>query len=366
MINLILNCILAVVFLMVLCCKIDEKKITFISYKSDKLEKDFKLIANELNKRDKYKQKYILHKYEKSIKGNFKYLLNCIVQLYYINTSAIVILDYNNYVVSNFKRSGVKVVQIWHASGAIKKFGNDTNRRYKIRNYDYVISSSDIWKPHYSTAFNISEEKVISLGIPSTDYLFNSNKVKRYKEALLEKYPSLRGKKIILFAPTFRGDHIKNATFEKIDLDMIKTELGDEYVIIYKLHPWIGDKVISRNSGIINCNSENISKLLSAADYLITDYSSIVFEYSILERPIILYTPDLNKYKETPGMYLEYNKDIKLPICKTESELINIIKGNKINRDDIIQLKDSYFKYKDGFSTKRVAEFLELLGEYNE
>ncbi|WP_196001936.1 CDP-glycerol glycerophosphotransferase family protein [Clostridium sp. 1001271B_151109_B4] len=359
--RIIVYIILAFINKMLFWCKIKENKITFISYKSNKLEKDFKLISKKLEKENKYNLVYILIKYENNFGGNIAYLFNCIKQIYHINTSKVVILDYNNFVVSHFKKKEVKVIQVWHASGAIKKFGNDIEREYPIKNYDYVISTSSFWKGIYSTAFNVSKDNVLPLGIPRTDSLFNKKRLEKYKKSILEKYPEIKNKKVVLYAPTFRGDPIKNVEYQEINLKYIKDKLGEDYILIYKLHPWLEKVSIVDEDGIINGNKEGIRKLFSVTDYLICDYSAIIFDFSILGKPMIFYTPDLEKYKKDRGIYEDYEKIMPGPICMNEYEIVNEIKKNKNYNYEIKKFKDKYFEHQDGKSTERVAEFIKEL-----
>ena len=359
--KIILNCILGFVYIVTYAFKIEEKKVTFISYTSKKLEGSFKLIDNYLKKENEYNLNYILIKYENSLIGNIKYLFNCIKQVYYVNTSKVILLDYNNYVVSNFKKSEVKVIQVWHARGAIKKFGNDIKRDYKIKNYDYILCTSEEWKKPYSTAFNVDEKNVVVTGIPKSDILFSKETMEQYKKNILKKYPKIKGKKVVLFAPTFRGDPIKDVKYKEINIDYIKENLGDEYVFIYKLHPSLGDKVISNDKDIINANNETLIKIFSVADYLLTDYSAVVFDFSILNKPIILFAPDLDEYKEERGMYIDYESSMPGPICKSEDEIISVIKKDDFQYEKIYDFMSTYFKYKDTNSTKRVGEFIKSL-----
>lgn len=361
--KIIVYYILAFINIILYPIKIKENKITFISYKSDKLEKDFRLISMRLEKEQEYKLVYLLTKYENSLIGNIKYLFNCIRQVYHVNTSRVVLLDYNNFVVSNFKKKHVKVIQLWHASGAIKKFGNDIEREYKIKNYDYVLATSDEWKKPYSTAFNVDENNVLSLGRPSNDSLFSKKKLKKYKENMYEKFPEIKGKKVILYAPTFRGDPIYDIKHQEIKLEYIKQELGDEYVLIYKLHPWFGDKIISNDKTIINGNNESIKKLFSVTDFLIADYSAIIFDFSLLKKPMLFFTPDLEQYKEDRGMYLDYKKNMPGPICMSEEEIVKEIKNNNFSIYDIEGFKNKYFKYQDGKSTELVVDFIKQLAK---
>ena len=357
----ILYIVLGFIYILIYFFKIDENKITFISYKTDRLEGNFKLISNNLSTNKDYKKVYLFMKYENNLVGNFKYFINCIKQVYHINTSKIVILDYNNYVVSNFKKKAVKVIQVWHATGAIKQFGNDIEREYRIRNYDYVLSTSEIWKKPYSTAFNVSEEQVIPLGIPKTDNLFSKSRMKKYHDYVMKKYPQIKGKKVVLYAPTFRGDPINNIKYQEVELKYIAEQLGDEYILMYKLHPWFGDKNVGESENVINANSENINRLFSVTDYLITDYSAIIFDYAILNKPVLFLVPDLEEYKKERGMYIDYEKEMPGPICFNENEVIDAIKDDKFDLIKIRNFSKRYFKYTDGKSTERVCEFIENL-----
>ncbi|MBU5315162.1 CDP-glycerol glycerophosphotransferase family protein [Clostridium bornimense] len=362
--NIVLYILLLPVYLFTCFFKIDKYKITFISYKEDELKGNFLKISETLKNYKEYNLNYILMKYENTLICNIKYFFNCIKQVYYINTSHVVILDYNNYVVSHFKRNGVKVLQIWHASGAIKKFGNDIKRDYKIKNYDYVIASSEKWKNCYSTAFNIDKSNILITGIPKTDNLFSKEIVCSNRESMMQKYPFIKNKKVILFAPTFRGDPIKDIKYQPINLEYIKNKLGKEYVIIYKMHPWFGNKIISRDKEIINGNNESIRALFSVTDYLITDYSAVLFDFTIMKKPIILYSPDLEEYKSTRGMYVDYENTMPAPICKTEDDVISAINNNVFDIERIMNFRDMYFKYQDANSTERVCKVIRGIIDY--
>lgn len=169
--KLILNIILGFLNIFVKMLIIKENQVAFISLESRYLDSDMKLIYNELEKKKEVVLKKVVIEYDQQgIKQNFLYMLNCIKQLFIINTSHVVIIRDNNYVVSNFKRKGVKVIQVWHACGAIKKFGNALPRKYPIKNYDYIIANSPYWKKPYSEAFAVKEESVVITGMPRVDW----------------------------------------------------------------------------------------------------------------------------------------------------------------------------------------------------
>ncbi|MBW9878668.1 CDP-glycerol glycerophosphotransferase family protein, partial [Escherichia coli] len=151
----------------------------------------------------------------------------CIQQLFVLQSSKLVIIDYNNFVISKFPhRKEVKVLEIWHATAALKNFGNCVQRDYEIKNYDYAIANSDFYKGVYAQAFNLPEENVLVTGIPNNDKIFDDHFVQDTKVRLLEKYPVLANKKVITYAPTFRGRISTYFKEAKIDLARVHQALG--------------------------------------------------------------------------------------------------------------------------------------------
>lgn len=359
----ILWTVLKIMSIFLVFVKVDKEKITFISLESDKIEGDFRLLSIALQKQRGYKLNYILVKFEKTLLGNIKYFISCIHQMFAINSSQLVILDYNNYVVSNFKRKETKVLQVWHASGAIKKFGNDTFRDYPIANYDYVITNCDYFIKPFASAFGVNEKQVRATGIAKTDRLFKKSKIKKDKKLMYEQFPQIKDKKVILYAPTFRGKLMHGLNNTIIDLKQIKEALGDEYVVLYKMHPLLSNQVISDDSDIICCNGMSIKRLFSVSDYLISDYSAIIIDYSVFEKPMLFYVPDIEQYRNDVGFYVDYEKEMPGPICMNESQVIEAIQNHSFDQEVIKSFKDKFFKYQDGKSTARVIQLInEIMG----
>lgn len=338
-----------------------DNRITFITLESDKLENDFFMLSKELEKRGCYELKYHLVKFEKTIMGNLKYLIACIYQLFLINSSKVVLLDFNNYVVSNFKRKDVKIIQIWHASGAIKKFGNMIQRDYEIKNYDFVICNAKIFKPIFSKAFGIPEGNVINTGIPRTDILFDTAVMKQNQEEILGKYPSIKGKKVVLYAPTFRGRLMEGLKSVSLNIDELMQELPEDYVLIYKMHPLINNLGVYRSDRVICANHEELYKLFSVADCLISDYSALIFDFSVLERPIYFYAPDYREYKKNPGFCIDYLNEMPVKVCYNQEELVEQIINSNYNIDALKCFREKYFEHYDGESCKRVVDLIEKI-----
>lgn len=361
--KLIINITLHFFSLFLIFMKKDPNKITFISLESDTLSGDFKLLSDQLEKKEMYHLHYILVKFEKSLKGNWDYFVSCIHQLFAVNTSRLVILDYNNYVVSNFKRPYVKVLQLWHASGAIKKFGNDVSRDYEISSYDYVICNSDYYIKPFASAFGVNEDQIIATGIPKTDRLFNTRKIEKDKKWMYDQFPQIKGKKVVFYAPTFRGKIMRKGGNVAIDfdLDFIADKLGEDYVVLYKMHPLLSDCVMASSNQVICCNNMSIKKLFSVCDYLISDYSAITIDFSVFEKPMIFYTPDLEEYRKEIGFYVDYEKMMPGPICYSKDEVLDAIVKDEFDIGKIKEFKNLMFKYQDGKSCKRVVSLIESI-----
>lgn len=284
------------------------------------------------------------------------YMLNTIKQIWYINRSALVLLNDNNYVVSNFKRKGVTIIQVWHATGAIKKFGNAIKREYPIRNYDYVIANSDYWKTPYSEAFDVPKEHVKVLGMPRVDHLLDTNYLQETRVSLLEKYPFLKDKKVVLYAPTFRGNIYQGFHGVTIDGDKIAKALGEDYVFIYKLHPLLQDNRLKNATLVYNMEQVDTHDLFTIADVLISDFSSVIFDFSLLEKPMVFYTPDLQTYLKDVGTFLDYEQQMPGDICYEEDTLIEAIKGE--SKEKMVAFKKQFFTYQDGQGLFRVVQFI--------
>lgn len=355
--KLILQMVLWVFYQLAKCLPVRQNRITFVTLTSQTLTGDFKLLDDELKQYSDIDIRYILTKFEKTLKGDLLYFLNCIKQVFVINTSRVVVLNDNNYVVSYFKRPQIKVLQVWHACGAVKKFGNEIDRQYEIKNYDYVLSTSDEWKQPYAKAFGVNEHQVLPLGIPRTDALFSKECRKTYKDEMLKKYPVLQGKYVLLYTPTFRGNIIKGLRHVELDLFALMKELPDTYVIMYKMHPLLREVSLGSDERILNVTDEDLNHLYTVTDCLITDYSSILFDFSIMEQKVILYTPDLAEYGETLGFNIDL-KSIPFPVCQTSKSLMKELCMKEYDKDAVKAFKNTYFLYQDGESTKRVSSFI--------
>ncbi|OUM90035.1 CDP-glycerol glycerophosphotransferase family protein [Parageobacillus thermoglucosidasius] len=301
--------------------------------------------------------------FEESVSKNTKIVrTRSISHLYYLATSKYWITN-NHYYYFLKPRKETIFINTWHALGAFKKFGLDSAKtkeeinRFKKEgeNISYLLVSSSKLKDIYSKALNVPKERIVSIGIPRTDPLFSDDYQGTIKEQFIKKYPILKGKKIILYAPTFR-DHEKENFNLKLNLREMKAALGDNYILLMKLHPIIRNnyKLSAEISNfVIDAGRENINDLMIISDVLITDYSSLIFEYSLLKKPIIFYAYDYEEYVSKRGFYFEFKDFVPGPIAKTTNEIINLLKEDNFDIEKVIKFSKEFCEYQDGKSTQR-------------
>ncbi len=339
--------------------KIKPNKVTYISYRENKLPYSMRRISESLNKLDnKIEEVYLPMKFKNTLLNKIRYFFEIVKQIIHVKTSKVVIIDGNNVVITNLKKSDTIVVQIWHASAAIKKFGQDYKRRFPITRCDYMITASSKFIDIMSSAFNIDKERVLPLGYIDSGVLFDKDIVNEYKKEMYLEYPKLKDKKVVLYAPTFRGNAIYDKKALSIDLKKIAESLGDDYILLYKMHPILCENKIEEYSNLYNMNNVNIYKLFAVTDILISDFSSIIMDFTIMEKKILLYTPDLEEYEHERGMYIDYKKFAPGMLIYDEDELINEIKNENYNLEKIEMIKEVFYDYKDNKSSERIAEFI--------
>nr|WP_229031280.1 CDP-glycerol glycerophosphotransferase family protein [Lactococcus garvieae] len=356
--------ILALFYPFTFLFRVHQNRITFISLEHDNLSKDFKILHDELSAKQEYEIKTLLFKFQPTFLGQLQYGLACIQQLFVLQSSKLVIIDYNNFVISKFlHRKEVKVLEIWHATAALKNFGNCVQRDYEIKNYDYAIANSDFYKGVYAQAFNLPEENVLVTGIPNNDKIFDDHFVQDTKVRLLEKYPVLANKKVITYAPTFRGRISTYFKEAKIDLARVHQALGEDYVIIYKAHPLISGSAYENNPHVLFIEEEPISSIFCITDVLITDYSAIAVDWMVFDKPIISYVPDFKSYSKKPGLTIDYLQEFPGAVTFNEGELIQALQATdstSYQKERALFFKKTY-NYCDGKATERVLKVIEDL-----
>ena len=285
---------------------------------------------------------------------------------YHLATASYVFLD-NEFLPMAYLHLGknVKVVQLWHGTGTIKRFGQDVNTgTLKKLEYNanqritHLIVNSEAVKKEYASAFAVDPSRIYVIGNPRTDRMLDKQYLTKKVEQFYQDYPEMKEKRCILYAPTFRDTEVSNP---KLHLDLQKTadSLGKEDVLFIRLHPHIATHLKETLEGWKEKRIYNVSEypeiatLLAAAEVLITDYSSIVFEYCPLERPMLFYAYDLKEFEQTGrSFYRDYRSFVPGPVIETEEELLSCLKEQKYPQKESFVREN--FPFLDGNATSRL------------
>lgn len=343
--------------------------VTFFSNRRNDLTGNFEFVYNELKKDTNLQFRFVLS--EKETK-QMKFMDFMRIGYYFGCSKIILVDDYLELLFMMKRREGTSLIQLWHACGAFKTFGytrlgKEGGQRQDSpnhRNYDYTTVSSKEITRFYAEGFGLSLEKVVATGVPRTDVFFDEDYRSRVIRRFYDQYPKLKDKKILLFAPTFRGNG-KNSGFypvEQFNVNRLYEQLDQEYAIIIKHHPFTKDrhKIKKEYADYIvdmSSNSE-LNDLLFVTDLLITDYSSVVFEASLLDIPMLFYVYDLKQYVATRGFYYEFETFVPGKIVYEFGDIAPVIQEGDFHQEKIDPFKRRFFDGLDGQSAKRTADLI--------
>jgi len=262
-------------------------------------------------------QRVALVPYGYGITSKLRYLLHLIGATWALHRAKITIID-NAWLPVHIttRRSGSRVFQVWHAEGAYKRFGHASRgassladgalRPFMHRGYDAALVSSEEVRTAYAEAFQMSEERVYAVGPLHCAWLASESHINARANALREQYPALEGRRVLLYAPTFRGRGVSRRTAPAISPDAIASSLPIGSIVLIKAHPLvpITDTATHPSCPIVDRRTP-VEELFPVADALFTDYSSSVFLWSLLSRPLLLAIDDIAEYSDDPGLFAD-------------------------------------------------------------
>lgn len=279
-------------------------------------------------------------------------------------------------------RSGQTVIQTWHASGPFKKVGfsrrdaGEDPGPIRHRHYDYAIVGSEESRAPYAEAFGMPLERVLPIGLPRTDRLVDPTYAAERRQAILSARPELAGKRIVLLAPTFRGadSYAAHHEWERYDLDGLASALGERYAILVKPHPYTAQHprrgpeqrrflagVAARHPGIVYdfTDYSDVNDLLFVTDVLVTDYSSVVFEWSFLGRPVVFFAYDYDAYLRQRGFYFPFDSYTYGPVVRSASALPEAVATARVDVPALVAFRERFLSACDGHAAERfVARLL--------
>ena len=341
----------------------DKKLILFVSFGGRKYDDSPRCIFEKMihdNRFDGYKfvwafinpEQHKVSKRAEVIKiDTLKYFIICLKARVWITNSAITRG-------LSFKSKWTIYLNTWHGS-PIKKMGNDINHEntsFRSRTHnliDIMLSQSQFEAQIFSRVFNIPTENFRVYGLPRNDELISRNTSKEIIKIKTQLNIPL-DKQVILYAPTFR-EYTKDSNSNciiapPINFDLWKQILGGKYVLLFRAHYEVVKVMNIKYNDFVRDLSQypNLNELMLISDMLISDYSSIFFDYSILARPMLCFTYDYEQYSSKRGMYFDIRKELSQDNYDTEEKLLNAILNLDVTDRSCIS---------DAFRKKYVEEY---------
>ena len=277
-------------------------------------------------------------------------------------------------------RPETRVVQLWHACGAFKKWGMSTadlkfggDREQLLRHPYYknlslvTVSSPEVaWVYEEAMVLQDRPEIIKPLGVSRTDKFFDPAFLADAHSAVRAAVPQTSGKKVLLYAPTFRGRVASAAAPDKLDIPSLRRALGDAWVLLIKHHPFVKHRLPipadCADFAFDVSDSLATDKLLCVADACVSDYSSLVFEYSLFGRPMAFFAYDKDDYDGWRGFYYDYNELTPGPVVATNAQLIDYLQhlDERFDPEEVRAFRERFMSACDGHATDRILDELHV------
>nr|WP_261428768.1 CDP-glycerol glycerophosphotransferase family protein [Xiamenia xianingshaonis] len=354
---------------------VNPKKVLFMDTEERNFPDNFRLVWDRLQAHGGFETQFI--SLEQNHVSMIKYFQNCIDFVRQAADAAYVFLVDGSYVTSCLPlRPETQVIQLWHACGAFKKWGMSTAdlifgcdaqtlRKHPFyRNLSLVtISSPDVaWAYIEAMMLEDTPEIVQPLGVSRTDVFFDEGFLAEARARVTKVVPALSGKKAILYAPTFRGFVSSAKGPDALDVSAMKEALGEEYVLLVKHHPFVKvPPTIPESCASFAFDVSGklpIEELLCVADVCVSDYSSVVFEYSLFGRPMAFYAYDLDDYQDWRGFYYNYDELTPGPVFQTSEDLIDYLTHieERFDPETVASFRRKFMSACDGHATDRICK----------
>jgi len=325
-----------------------KHKVVFLSRQYNAPSADFLLVEKELKKEDPtIKTKMLCKMLDGGIGVKISYFFHMFAQMYHMATSEVAVLDTYCILISCLKhKKNFKVIQMWHGLGCSKQFGysvinKEEGSSYRLaqtmkmhKNYDWVLTSGEYCKQFFAEGFNISQEQILVAPLPKVDLLRDKQYATKIKEEIFSKHPECKAKETIVYSPTFRKDEVRQ---KQAIQDLIDGFDYSKYNLVLSLHP-ISNIVIDDKRVIIDKSFTSFQWAM-AVDKVITDYSSSVYELSILNKAIYYYIYDYENYIDIRGMYTDPAL-FPGPKCHTVEQLLKEIKKKEYDYKPVKEFAD--------------------------
>ncbi len=341
---------------------VKDDRILFLSRQSSEIPLDFAMIRDELARRGSYDMVFICDRLGDGLGSKAAFAGDTLKAIRLMATSKVMVLDsYSIPVCVLPHKSSQTVIQIWHAIGKIKQSGYQTLGKVSGRdektarilhmheNYDIVIAGGEAWNKAYCASFNITEDKLRNVGLPRIDYLLSTKESNR--ERVLAAYPEFADKTVILYAPTFRRgwDLEWESLAEQFD--------RDEYAFVIKPHPNQALQIDPEK--YYECSEFTSLEILSAADYLITDFSAIAVEAAAMNVNTYYYIFDKDRYLANNGLNLDIEEVMPACAFRDGKALAGAIQQGTYPAEEFSEYRRKYLPGELGHSTEKIVDLIE-------
>ena len=341
---------------------VKDDRILFLSRQSSEIPLDFAMIRDELARRGSYDMVFICDRLGDGLGSKAAFAGDTLKAIRLMATSKVMVLDsYSIPVCVLPHKPSQTVIQIWHAIGKIKQSGYQTLGKVSGRdektarilhmheNYDIVIAGGEAWNKAYCASFNITEDKLRNVGLPRIDYLLSTKESNR--ERVLAAYPEFADKTVILYAPTFRRgwDLEWESLAEQFD--------KDKYAFVIKPHPNQALQIDPEK--YYECPEFTSLEILSAADYLITDFSAIAVEAAAMNVNTYYYIFDKDRYLANNGLNLDIEEVMPACAFRDGKALAGAIQQGTYPAEEFIEYRRKYLPGDLGHSTEKIVDLIE-------
>lgn len=362
------------------CRKKDGKHVLFMSETRTPIGGNLKAIDDRMKERGLDKTFKISYSFSKTLQqSKFKTFFTWSRLLWLIAKQDYIFVD--DYV-PIFKTitlsSKTKLIQAWHAGVGFKsvgysrfgKAGSPLPKDSCHRKYDYALVGSKGLIPVYEEVFGIDRSHFLATGLPRLDNYLDEERINAYKRKFYQDFPELKGRKIIMFAPTYRGNTQSDAyyPFDKIDMDGIAKLCEQDYAFIFKMHPFIQEKVdipVAYATYVKDLSQYgDINDMFYITDILITDFSSNIYEFALHKKPIIFYAFDKDYYQLRRGVHRSLD-DACGKVCTTFDEILSTIRNKTFEMEKLAAFIEECFDTHEKLSSDIVIDSI-LLHEKGE
>lgn len=319
-----------------------QDQIAFLSRQSNSPSLDITLLTNELANRHANIRVVVMCKtLDRSLRGVLSYGFHLLAQMRVIAQSRVLVLDGYSILASILpKRTGLVIVQMGHSMGTMKRFGHtvlgrpegSSAKTAKVMsmhaNYDIVLASSPAYYDDLVAGYNCSPAALRTYPLPRYDALKSSEYKAAVRHDILQRYPRLASKPIVVYCPTFRKNEIDHQ--HHID-ELVNTFPFDSHQLVIKMHPL--SQIMINDSRVETLPEFSSFQALFIADAVVSDYSCIVYEAGLLHTPLYFFAFDLDEYDVARGLAINFEREMPGPICRDATSLVEKLIGGSFERE---------------------------------